>query len=141
MADYLDRLARLVEGTRFDALPASTVAAARLVLLDTLGAVLAGSALPENTKLAALAAARSPQGRATLLGHRAKADAFWAALTNATAGVALEVDEGNRLGGGHPAIHVVPGALAVAEDQGLARPGRAPASYTAGRAPASPRRA
>src|SRR5213076_1967504 len=44
---------------------------------------------------------------------------FWAALTNATAGVALEVDEGNRLGGGHPAIHVVPGALAVAEERGL----------------------
>ncbi|MBI2159498.1 MAG: MmgE/PrpD family protein [Candidatus Rokubacteria bacterium] len=119
MADYLDRLARFVEGTRFDALPATTVAAARLVLLDTLGAILAGSALPENAKLAGLAAIRSPQGGATLLGHRARADAFWAALTNATAGVALEVDEGNRLGGGHPAIHVIPGALAVAEEQGL----------------------
>ena len=119
MADYLDQLARFVEGTRFDALPATTVAAARLVLLDTLGAIVAGSALPENARLAALAAARSPQGRATLLGHRARADAFWAALTNATAGVALEVDEGNRFGGGHPAIHVIPGALAVAEEQGL----------------------
>src|SRR5207244_2514362 len=32
---------------------------------------------------------------------------------------ALEVDEGDRLGGGHPAIHVVPGALAVAEERGL----------------------
>jgi 2-methylcitrate dehydratase PrpD len=32
--------------------------------------------------------------------------------------VALEVDEGSRLGGGHPAIHVVPAALAVAEDTG-----------------------
>ncbi len=29
------------------------------------------------------------------------------------------MDEGNRLGGGHPAIHVLPGALAVAEEQGL----------------------
>src|SRR5206468_548739 len=46
-------------------------------------------------------------------------DAFWAALTNATAGVALEVDEGSRLGGGHPAIHVVPAALAVAEERRL----------------------
>jgi 2-methylcitrate dehydratase PrpD len=33
--------------------------------------------------------------------------------------VALEVDEGSRLGGGHPAIHVVPGALAVAEERRL----------------------
>jgi len=116
---YLDRLAAFVAATRFDALPAATVAAAKLVLLDTLGAVVAGSALPENGKLARLAAARSPHGAATLLGHRAKADPFWAALTNATAGVALEVDEGSRLGGGHPAIHVVPGALAVAEERGL----------------------
>ena len=119
MADYLDRLARFVAETRFDALPATVVTAARSVLLDTLGAVLAGSALPENARLAQLAAARAPQGTATLLGHRARADAFWAALTNATAGVALEVDEGNRLGGGHPAIHVIPGALAVAEEGGL----------------------
>ena len=116
---YLDRLAAFVAATRFDALPAATVAAAKLVLLDTLGAIVAGSALRENDELARLAAARSPHGAATLLGHRAKADPFWAAQTNATAGVALEVDEGSRLGGGHPAIHVVPGALAVAEERGL----------------------
>ena len=117
--DYLDRLGAFVAATRFDGLPVSTVAAAKLVLLDTLGAIVAGSAMPENGKLARLAAARSPRGGATLLGHRGRADAFWAALTNATAGVALEVDEGSRLGGGHPAIHVVPGALAVAEERRL----------------------
>src|SRR4029450_5603954 len=70
-------------------------------------------------QLARVAAARPPSGAATVLGHRGKSDAFWAALTNATAGVALEVDEGSRLGGGHPAIHVVPGALAVAEERRL----------------------
>jgi len=117
--DYLDRLAAFVATTRFDTLPDSTIAAAKLVLLDTLGAIVAGSALPENGELARLAAARSPHGSATLVGHRLKADAFWAALTNATAGVALEVDEGSRLGGGHPAIHTVPGALATAEERRL----------------------
>ena len=119
MSDYLDRLARLVEATRLDALPPSTLAAARLVLLDTLGAIVAGSVQPENARLAALAAARAPRGTAALLGHHERADALWATLANATAGVALEVDEGNRLGGGHPAIHVLPGALAVAEERGL----------------------
>ena len=120
--DYLDRLASVAVATRFDTLPASTVAAAKLVLLDTLGAIVAGSAMPENGQLARLAAARAPHGGATVLGHRGKSDAFWAALTNATAGVALEVDEGSRLGGGHPAIHVVPGALAVAEERRLDGP-------------------
>ena len=117
--DYLDRLAAFVAATRYDALPASTVAAAKLVLLDTLGAILAGSAMPENGRLARFAATRAPQGAATLVGHGTTSDAFWAALTNATAGVALEVDEGSRLGGGHPAIHVIPGALAVAEERRL----------------------
>ena len=117
--DYLDRLARFAADVRFDALPEATLAAARLVLLDTLGAVVAGSAGPENARLAKLATSRAPHGRAALLGHPARADAFWAALVNATAGVALEMDEGNRLGGGHPAIHVIPGALAIAEEQGL----------------------
>jgi 2-methylcitrate dehydratase PrpD len=117
--DYLDRLARFAADTRLDALPATAVDAARLVLLDTVGAIVAGSALPENRRLADLAASRVPGGRATLLGHGARSDASWAALANATAGVALEMDEGNRLGGGHPAIHVIPAALAVAEERGV----------------------
>src|SRR5213596_2390181 len=119
MTDYLDRLAQVTAEVRVDTLPESTVEAAKRVLLDTLGAIVAGSALPENGRLARLAAARAPHGTATLLGHGVRADALWAALVNATAGVALEVDEGNRLGGGHPAIHVIPGALAVAEEQEL----------------------
>jgi 2-methylcitrate dehydratase PrpD len=118
MSDYLIELARWIEGTRFEHLPASAVAAARLVLLDTLGAIAAGSAEKENARLAALASSRSARGACTLIGNSAKADASWAALANATAGVALEVDEGNRLGGGHPAIHTIPGALAVAEERG-----------------------
>jgi 2-methylcitrate dehydratase PrpD len=65
-----------------------------------------------------MAAKRAPHGLCTLVGHTSKADSLLATFTNATAGVALEVDEGNRLGGGHPAIHVIPGALAVAEEMG-----------------------
>src|SRR5262249_60780400 len=106
--DYLDRLARVVAATRLDMLPASTIAAAKLVLLDTLGAIVAGSAMPENGQLARLAAARGSQGGATVLGHRGKSDAFWAALANATAGVALEGHEGSPLGAGHPALHAAP---------------------------------
>ena len=53
----------------------------------------------------------------------AKSQAMLAALANATAGVSLEVDEGTRLGGGHPAIHVTPAALAVGEE--LSNSGRA----------------
>lgn len=114
--DYLTRLARLAAGTRFDALAPATVDAARAVTLDTLGAMLAGSRLPENARLADLAAERSASRAATLVGHRGKAEPMLAALANGTAGVSLEMDEGNRWGGGHPAIHVLPATLAVAEE-------------------------
>lgn len=116
MTDYLAQLAAFVHDTRVAGLPASTVAAAKLVLLDTIGAIVAGSALPENARLARMAATRAPHGLCTLAGHALRSDSLLATFANATAGVALELDEGNRLGGGHPAIHVIPGALAVAEE-------------------------
>jgi 2-methylcitrate dehydratase PrpD len=121
--DYLDRLAHFVGTTTYATLSPAVIAAARLVLLDTLGAMLAGSRLPENAKLAGLVAERSGPRTATLIGHAERAEPMLAALSNATAGVALEVDEGNRWGGGHPAIHVLPGLLAVAEEVGLDGPG------------------
>src|SRR5712692_4387984 len=116
--DYLDRLAQFVSTTTHASLPAPVIAAARLVLLDTLGAMLAGSRLPENVKLARLVAVPSGTQTAVLIGHAGRAEPMLAALSNATAGVALEVDEGNRWGGGHPAIHTLPGLLAVAEEIG-----------------------
>ncbi len=116
--DYLDQLARFVVETRLEDLEQSTMAAAKNVVLDTLGAMLAGSRQPENANLAGLVEGMGQGGRSTLMGRAGKTQATFAALANATAGVSLEVDEGTRLGGGHPSIHVTPAALAVAEEQG-----------------------
>ena len=160
--EYLDKLAEFVTNTRLEDLADSTVAAAKDVVLDTIGAILAGSRLPENASFARLAQTLSGPGQATLFGlaqlpadgdsaqphplpargepaqfsslpargepveprhpstssGRAggKVQPVFAALVNATAGVALELDEGSRLGGGHPSIHITPGAIAVAEE-------------------------
>ncbi len=116
--DYLDALAEFAHRTTFADLPPATVAHARHVLLDTLGAILGGSRLPPNARLARLLAERSTNGTATILGHGARVEPMFAALANGAAGVSLEVDEGSRFGGGHPAIHVVPALLAVAEETG-----------------------
>ena len=117
--EYLERLAGFVCETRLDSLSAEAVDAARTVVLDTFGAILAGSRLPENRNLAKLAVKMGGKGPASILGRRRQATATFAALVNGTAGVALEMDEGNRLGGGHAAIHVIPPALAVAEEIGV----------------------
>ena len=116
--NYLDLLAEFVADTRFEDLPPDTIAAARDVVLDTLGAITAGSRLDENANFARLAAEMSGPGKASIVGHPYRVQPVWATFVNATAGVSLEMDEGNRVGGGHPSIHVTPGALAVGEDLG-----------------------
>ena len=119
MGDYLDTLSGFVSDTRYEQLSAEAVTATKDVVLDTVGAIVAGSRLPENAAFARLIAQRSGPGTATLLGHPLKADPMTATLVNGTVGVSLEMDEGNRYGGGHPSIHVTPGALAVGEEMGI----------------------
>ena len=116
--DYLDQLAEFVAETRWADFDPAAIAAAKDVALDTIGAMLAGSRLSENSNFAGLAATMSGPGKATILGHDHRVQPVWATMVNATAGVSLEMDEGNRLGGGHPSIHVTPGAIAVGEDLG-----------------------
>ena len=116
--EYLEKLANFVSGLRLGNLGEETVAASRTVVLDTIGAIAAGSRLPENRNLAKMAAKMSGAQDATIIGHPVRAGATLASLVNGAAGVALEMDEGNRLGGGHAAIHVIPPALAVAEERG-----------------------
>lgn len=116
--NYLDQLAEFVANLRAEELPSDTIAAARDVVLDTIGAIVAGSRLSENANFARLAVQMSGPGQAAIIGHNSRVQPVWATMVNATAGVALEMDEGNRVGGGHPSVHVTPGALAVAEDLG-----------------------
>ena len=119
MGDYLDQLSSFVCETKFKDLDEPAVAATRDVLMDTFGAILAGSRLPENAKLAQFAVRHSGRATATIIGDSNKCDPMFAAMVNATAGVSLEQDEGNRWGGGHPSIHVVPGGVGVGEELGI----------------------
>ena len=118
MADYLDTLAEFVTDTEYGDLSSDVVGTVKNVILDTVGAIMGGSRLPENAALATQMAQRSGSTTATIFGHKLKAEPMLATLVNATAGVSLEMDEGNRFGGGHPSIHSLPGAMAVAEEIG-----------------------
>ncbi len=118
MSDYLDTLSKFIAEVRYEDLMPGAVTAVRDVTLDTLGAIVAGSQLEENAAFASAMAQRSGPASATIFGHRLRAEPMLATLVNATAGVALEMDEGNRFGGGHPAIHSLPGSIALAEEMG-----------------------
>lgn len=104
--------------------PEQTLRRARLVIADSVAVAIAGARTPEVAALVALdghEALVTPEDRpgaghtATVLTTpRLRAHPAHAAFLNATAGTSLELDEGMRPTG-HPAMHVVPAALAVAE--------------------------
>lgn len=114
--DYLDTFSRFAAELNYDALTPEIKEQVGWILADTLAAIVAGSAEPELRALAA----RQPEGKsASLIGLGITATADVAALINGTAGTFLEMDEGNRFSRGHPAIHVIPAALALCEQRGL----------------------
>jgi 2-methylcitrate dehydratase PrpD len=103
---WLKRWSRFARGLRFEDLPPDAVERARLVMLDCLGAIIAGRAEPEVSK-AAKALARTARGQRT-------GSPLVTAFLDGTAGTMLEIDEGNQYARGHPGIHVVPALLAAA---------------------------
>jgi 2-methylcitrate dehydratase PrpD len=108
---WLRQWATFARVTRFNDLPPAVVERSRLVLLDSLGAIIAGNAEPEmaaaNRRLAKTARAR--KGASPLL----------VAFAGGTAGTMLEIDEGNQYARGHPGIHVVPAIMAVAKGRAV----------------------
>ena len=115
MTSYLDTFSSFAAGIDYTALDASIQQQVGWILADTLGAIVAGSAEPE---LRALARKQGMGSAAHLIGLGRRASADVAALVNGTAGTFLEMDEGNRFSRGHPAVHVIPAALALSEERG-----------------------
>jgi 2-methylcitrate dehydratase PrpD len=95
------------------AVPDEALDRATLVVADSVGAVLGGSTAP----YVAAFAEGSTGGPATVLGTDRTAPATRAALANGSAGTVLELDEGHKYSTGHPAMHVLPAVLAVAETE------------------------
>jgi 2-methylcitrate dehydratase PrpD len=116
--NYLDTLSGFAATLRFHELPETVRAHTGWILADTVAAMAAGSAEPELQALAALHGEPAAGSGATLVGLGRAASADAAALVNGTAGTFLEMDEGNRYSRGHPAVHVLPAALALAEQRG-----------------------
>jgi len=118
MGQSIEDLAAFVARTRWDDIPPPVQRHAKLVLLDTLGVMLAGSVQPD---VAALRARLAAGGPATAYGQGwPGADARTAGLLNGIAGRSIELCEGHRLVSTQAAMQVVPGLLAVGEAVGAA---------------------
>src|SRR6185503_7612506 len=100
MGREIEELARFVAETRLEDVPEPVRRHAKLVLLDTLGVILAGSVRPEVRQLRERLSTTAGAG-ATVLAHGWLAhDPRTAALLNGIAGRAIELCEGMRLASG-----------------------------------------
>lgn len=112
-----DSLVARLDAICWDDLPAAARHSAKRHLVDTVGAIAAGSR-ETTTRLAeaAIAAVRTG-GSVPLAGTDRRFDMLDAAYIAAVAGHGLELDDGYRAGSAHPGVTVVPAALAVGWDR------------------------
>ena len=115
MGQQIEELARFVAQTRCEDIPEPVRAHARLVLLDTLGVILAGGERPEVTALRERLEATAGIGATVYARGWPRNDPRTAALLNGVAGRAIELCEGLRLVSGQAAMQVLPAVLAVGE--------------------------
>ena len=118
MGWQIEELARFIAETGWDDIPNAVQAHAKVVVLDTIGVILAGSERPEVANLRERLKPSMPGG-ATVYGNGwHTTDARTAALLNGIAGRSIELCEGLRLVSGQAAIQILPGVLAVGESIG-----------------------
>ena len=91
-------------------------------VLDLLSSMIAGAATPTACITADFAASTFPGEASSLVGHGRVCGVAGAALANACAANALDIDDGYRPAKGHPGAVVVPTALAQAEAIGASGP-------------------
>ncbi|OGA54053.1 MAG: hypothetical protein A3G24_00090 [Betaproteobacteria bacterium RIFCSPLOWO2_12_FULL_62_13] len=115
MGQQIEKLAQFVAQTRWEDIPEPVQRHAKLVFLDTLGVILAGSERPEVQQLRERLAATADSGATVFARGWPTSDPRTAALLNGIAGRAIELCEGLRLVSGQPAIQILPGVLALAE--------------------------
>ena len=122
MGQQIEELAQFVARTRWEDIPGPVQRHTKLVLLDTLGVILAGSERPEVRELRDALAGTAGTGATVLARGWTTHEPRTAALLNGIAGRSIELCEGLRFVSGQAAIQVLPGVLAVGEQ--LGRSGR-----------------
>ena len=115
MGQQIEALAQFVADTKWEEIPEPVQRHAKLVLLDTLGVILAGAERPEVRQLCDRLTPTAGTGATIFARGWPRSDPRTAALLNGIAGRSIELCEGLRFVSGQAAIQVLPGTLAVGE--------------------------
>ena len=119
MSDYLDPLISYICDCNFEDFPPEVITRAKAVLADSIAVIGAGAQEKEIKALIRQVVKPDGPRLSTVIGAGMRTEPSKAGLINGTAGTFLELDEGNQFARGHPGIHVVPAALALAEARRL----------------------
>ncbi len=113
-----DRLTTFILDCRYDQIPAEVVARYRMFILDFLGVALTASYSKSSQIISAVAEEQGGKPTSTVIGRPYRTNALLGALVNGTTGHAIEMDDDHRTSVLHPAVAVIPAALAAAELRG-----------------------
>ena len=116
MSDYLDQICAFVCKSQFEDFPSIVMQRAKEVIADSLAVIAVGAQEQEVNSMRRRWLILGENQIATIIGTEIRAEPMKAALMNGMAGTFLELDEGNRFARGHPAMQVIPAALAQAEE-------------------------
>src|SRR5262245_19757662 len=115
MGQAIEALAHFTADTPWDAIPTAVREHAKLVVLDTLGVILAGSVQPEVAAARARLTSTGGHGATIYAPGAPTSDPRTAALLNGLAGRSIELCEGHRYVSCQGAVQALPTALACAE--------------------------
>src|SRR5213593_1347141 len=115
MGEAIETLAHFIAATPWEAIPKAVRDHAKLVFLDTVGVMLAGSVQPEVAGARARLTATGGHGATILAPGAPTSDPRTAAFLNGLAGRSIELCEGHRYIPCQGAVQVLPTALACAE--------------------------
>ena len=115
MGEAIEQLAHFIAGTPWDAIPEAVRDHAKLVFLDTVGVMLAGSVQPEVAGARARLTSTGGHGATIYAAGAPTSDPRTAAFLNGLAGRSIELCEGHRFVPCQGAVQVLPTALACAE--------------------------
>ena len=118
MIERTEKLAKFCAETTFSQLDFQVVERTKLIISDTIGAVLGGIVEPEVREfLKFRAGQKSKDRKVKIIGLNKWAEQSDASLIHGIAGTTLEMDEGNQFAKGHPAIHVLPALVSVVQSR------------------------
>lgn len=114
-----DRLTDFILDCRYDGIPKEVVERYRMFILDYLGVTLTASYSKSSEIISAVVEGQGGTPTATVIGRNYKSSTLMSALVNGTTGHAIEMDDDHRTSVLHPAVAVIPAALAAAELRGV----------------------